>query len=512
MAKQRKKYHLFIISSVLVIIFICMYLSKRFVWLNLSLVNLYCVFFAFLNLALAFVETENKGKAYSFLASFLISIIGLTLNFRVEFSNVKGWFDYITSLWSLIWICFFVISLLSALIILIRIYRWSQKEWEIAKQLQQERYLNTKKYWVEWANAQRAYNTEKLLKTLEYKRKLQEAEQNNKLQQLMLKLQIKTIELQLKLLYAEEKIKESENALNDKVNASNEGEKRETINRLKKGNKEENPTGYFRKLDEKIAYFKVAFFITVLMVSISLFILVPVFSGWTNAVNNWIDAVKKLIIVLMGDKAQNLSGQQILLYYLLFCIVVAFAILAFGIVVLSIVKNILINVQNRTNESQQLETYVTPIAVLVVSLAILYIFSNGDIEIPNITDGWSILIIVVLFFLIVFTAIEILRIVLEQCIQSKSLLKKIIRLVFVLVLDLLSSILLGVLTSLHIQTIISSLFLAVLPGKEGKLGKYVNKVMEELFCKEVTEIRTDSDKTSSYKEFSRQQIWRRYKK
>ena len=90
------------------------------------------------------------------------------------------------------------------------------------------------------------------------------------------------------------------------------------------------------------------------------------------------------------------------------------------------------------NGFQLLDTYANSFALLLVSFIALYALSSGHVRFDKLTAGWSIVVFTILFILMMLTAFEIVRLVLEQCGQANSVLKRTIFLFFIATLDFLS--------------------------------------------------------------------------
>ncbi len=165
------------------------------------------------------------------------------------------------------------------------------------------------------------------------------------------------------------------------------------------------------------------------------------------------------------------------------------------------------------NKDQEalIEQYLPSMSVLLVSAAALFIVSGGRLfDLGNISRAWEALLIIILFFLVVLTAFEVVRIALEQCFNARSILKNLIRLLFLAILNFLSSILLGIISNMHIQSIISSLLFLVFAEDGDSLSVPITRVLKRMFVKEISEIKGDvGRKEVKFEKFGRRNIWRK---
>lgn len=225
--------------------------------------------------------------------------------------------------------------------------------------------------------------------------------------------------------------------------------------------------------------------------------IISVFDGWLKKVETLVHS--------LGGK--ELEGQGALLYYLLFFIVVVVSILTAIYFIYCFVSK----KQKTQNENGfQFIDYVTPAAIFLVFAAMLFVMTEGIFDFSNIESTWKAEVVVILFILVAFMAFEIVRIILEQLATHHSLLKKLIRLVFVVILNFLVGLVLEVFTSINIKSLFSSILAILLPDDNDSLKKCINYILEKMFLKEVNNIDKE-EKSSLSGKFSRKRVWRRHK-
>ena len=120
-----------------------------------------------------------------------------------------------------------------------------------------------------------------------------------------------------------------------------------------------------------------------------------------------------------------------------------------------------------------------------------------------------------MLILVLFVAVDIVRIVVVQCAEEDSILKKLIYSIFIAVLKFLSELLLGIITNFRIQMIITSIYALIFPEydeSESSFNSLLSRKLESLFDKEIKKINDESPAIFVFKEFHRQKIWRRHNK
>lgn len=260
-----------------------------------------------------------------------------------------------------------------------------------------------------------------------------------------------------------------------------------------------------------------AFVATIMMVLI--FLIIPYSNRLQHIAFSWFDAVKKLassinFIPMDDDKRLFQAFANYIIFYIL--LIVAVLTIVF---LCRYVYRILIRGgkgdkdQNSIERKNVLEEYDTAIAILTVFTAMLFALGTSDSslsDIFNITNKWTTLLTAILLILIVFVSVEIVRLVVEQIGQKNSLLKRLVRLIFVSVLEFLAGLLLGVIINFKIEEVISSLLSMMFPQEELSFTSKVQEKFNEMFNKELDNDGNDGDDSLTLPRFSKKHIWRRY--
>lgn len=123
------------IPTLLALILVGIYAQGVFPQLTLEAVHLTCLFFILLELVPGITERVNDRKAEFFACALIISmaVLGLALEWRLR------WPLELLSLWAVAWCGLFLASLVCLAVVLIRMLRWSQQDWELAQQTAREK-------------------------------------------------------------------------------------------------------------------------------------------------------------------------------------------------------------------------------------------------------------------------------------------------------------------------------------------------------------------------------------
>lgn len=442
---------------------------------QLATVNILCVALIALELAQAFTERINTWKVCGFIGSSAISGIATALNVRNDIQGEAFTLGQL-SFWGWLWIGLLAASVIALVVILIRMLRWNQDQWEEIRKWRQE------------------YRKERM----EARRQLRHSKQEYK-QELLKEKATAKID------------KQKDQAGKDIIVRNQKHEQR--MDRLKDWKKYwGNITALGLKRVKSLATFVASSLIAVL------FLVIPYSKKLQSIVFNWLDAVDalaaqiKIIPLDIQDEFFPAFANYIIFYIFL---IVAIWMIVF---LCRYVYKILTRSgkeeeeQHRAERKNFLEEYDTAIAVLTVFTALLFAFGTSGSSFFDLTNKWTTLITVILFILIVFVSIEIVRLVVEQIGQKYSLLKRLVRLIFVAILEFLAGLLLGVIINFHIEKVISSLLSMIFPQEELSFTSKIQEKFNGMFNNELDNDGNDGDDNPTPPRFSKKHIWRRYHK
>lgn len=475
--KRETKLHilLLILPSLLAVIPAVIYSLGIWPSFQLTTINVLCVAVSALELAQAFTERINTWKVCGFIGAGAISGIATAFNVLNDVQS-KAFTLGQLSFWAWLWIGLLAISVIALVVILIRMLRWNQEQWEEIRKWRQN------------------YRKEQM----EARRKLKSSKQEYK--------------QKLSIGKAEAKInKQKDQADKDVIVRNQKHEQR--MERLKDWKKHwENITVLVFKKAKFLATFVVSSLIAVL------FLAIPYSTKLQSIVFNWLDAVGELAaqikIIPLGNQDDFFP---VFANYTIFYI---FLIVAIWMIVFlcRYVYRILARSdkggkeQNSVERKSFLEEYDTAIAVLTVFTALLFAFGTSGSSFFDLTNKWTTLITAIFFILIVFVSIEIVRLVVEQIGQKNSLLKRLVRLIFVAILEFLAGLLLGVIINFQIEKVISSLLSMMFPQEELTFASKIQEKFNEMFNKELDNYGNDGGDNPAPPRFSKKYIWRRYHK
>ncbi|NBH19208.1 hypothetical protein D3Z55_17630 [Clostridiaceae bacterium] len=471
--KHETKAHILFLTlpSFLAVIFAVIYSWGIWPSFQLTSVNVLCVALIALELAQAFTERINTWKVCGFIGSGAISGIATALNVLNDVRSGVFTLGQL-SFWGWLWIGLLAISGIALVVILIRILRWNQEQWEEIRMWRQK-----------------------------YRKERMEARRQ-------LRLSKQTYMQELSKEKATAKIdKQKDRAGKDTIVRNQKHEQR--MERLKDWKKQwDNITASVLRQTKLLG----AFVATIMMAL--LFLVIPCSEKLQSIAFNWFDAVNKLasrINILPLDNEERFF--QAFANYIIFYI---FLIVAIWLLVFlcRYIYKVLTNSRKPEKELSNsesknfLEEYDTAIAVLTVFTALMFALGTSESPFIDLTDKWTTLFTVILFILVVFVSVEIVRLVVEQIGQKNSLLKQLVRLIFVAILEFLAGLLLGVIINFQIEKVISSLLTMMFPNEELSFANKVQEKFNKMFNKELGD---DGDEYPTLG-FSKKQIWRRYHK
>lgn len=470
-----------ILPCLLSVTLMCIYVLNLLPSLNLATVNVLCLFLFFAELVFGLLENKNKEKCILFFAAVFIGTASVGLNLWTDFQELEAILLSGLSGWSLVWAILLLIAAVSFLIILIRELRWSQDQWEAARKLRQQHRLDKKasrsKYILDKQTSRQNFQTQE-----QADRQSAEAEVRN------LKQKVK------KQLW---EIKVAATKVHTETRDGRDQPKSEIT---------PPPIRYIGGWEKT----GIALTILLVLLAIAGFFLLPLWTSFLTHTANWLEAVTTLVTSL--NIGENLTMEQAVLSYVFFYFLVVVLVGTILFLTLQFIKQRL-KIKSDTGY-KFLETYQSSIAVLLVFSAVLFTLTNGYMKLSGITKTWEFLLLVILIILLLLTAVELVRIVLNQCIKPGSLLKKLIYLVFVAVSKFLIELILGVITNFRIQMAVSSILALVFPDPDESENSFYNRLNQKLtvlFNHAIDEEPDDDPTPPTPDAFRRQRIWRRHK-
>lgn len=200
-----------------------------------------------------------------------------------------------------------------------------------------------------------------------------------------------------------------------------------------------------------------------------LFLLIPCSEKLQSIAFSWFDAVDKLasrinFIPLDNEKRFFQAFANYIIFYIFLIAMIWLLIFLCRYVYKILISSRKVEKKKGSSESKNiLEEYDTAIAILTVFTALMFALGKSNSPFIDLTDKWTTLSSVILFILVIFVSVEIVRLVIEQIGQKNSLLKQLVHLIFVAILEFLTGLLLGVIINFQIEKVISSLLTIMFP-------------------------------------------------
>ena len=471
--------------------------------LNLTAVNLICILLACLNLFPGIVNAVNTRKAECFSSSLLIAAAALAVNLRGQLPPSLS----ALSAWEALWAGLAAVSAVCLAVVLLRLLRWSQENWEQERANVQEWRRNRREsrrswwrtwgqYWAQRLTARREYARNQVQRRQEYRQQIKENRRAAKLEWKTFRQARKRLKKMLEVWEWQQAWRdlttEPAGQPDQQPRAHNQSQEPRRIRRL--------------RIFQDVPGWGWAVIIVVSVVFVcvvaAFLIWIPTIQELSGTVENWFLAVRSIIVplILKGRNRdpnsspvtpEEIGTGQVLFFYLMIVILCVVILVVAVYLIATLLKRIwtgtLLQSDNKKKKNgfSFLSTYANSFSLLLVSFVALYALSSGKISVNWFANIWATLLFTILFILIMLTAFEIVRLVLEQCGQADSVLKRIIFLSFIAVLDFLSDIIFGVLKGLHIESAISSLLTLVLPGNPDEIPARTLEKIKRIFQNQI---------------------------
>ena len=455
---------------------------------SLMAVNVICVAVAATEVLMGLIDGLNQRKMLCFGFGGLLSALALGINAPADLPVSSVLRERLNG-WSAAFVVLLLFSIVCLVVVGIRLLLWSQEQWEETRRFRQERLralLESIRDRVETRRDFRARSTKsrresrlkKQTSKQESRQSRQESRQNSEIVQQEFRQATQEEHLRRKLHW--ERSAEQESTLKGK-------------------NRKPFPWNVFSAVE--------------ILVAIALFFLIPVILSHFTTASGWFNVVIRLAERVQGADSNSISISlfKALLYYSLYCIC-GFSVLS---VVIDLIIHLLVGSENTTPPNhlpRMLRHYRMPGALLIVAWAITNVIADGEPDVSKITILWNHLSVAILGILTVLVAVDIVDIIIRQCLEPDSLLRKLIRLIFVSVLDVLTSLLLGVLTALNFQLIISSLVAVLFPESESEVHQWIQRILRKLFREDLDETAANGKRPGGFSANGvdhRTRIWKR---
>lgn len=244
---------------------------------------------------------------------------------------------------------------------------------------------------------------------------------------------------------------------------------------------------------------------------VGLFFAIPLSTRLQDKAGKWFEAVEVLlkdinILRYSDDAGVFLKFANYLIFFILLIVALSL-LLGLAKYAYDIVFSLFNKGARPSKRNGLLLDYETPIAVLIVSICVLYAIAkrgdSGNTHLPELLKSSATLIESILLFLIAFVSVELVRIVLEQIGEPDSYLKRLSRLLSFALLDILFEIMLSAITTLNLILAVLSIPELMLPDEWLRKRNKIREEADKFFDKEI------SSRSSKPSGFSKKTIWRR---
>lgn len=471
--------------------------------LNLTAVNLICLLLACLALLPGIVSAVNARKAAHFGSSLAIALAALAVNLRGQLPASLS----ALSAWEALWAGLAAVCGICLAAVLLRLMRWSQENWEQERKDAQDRRRNRRESRRSWWRARSQYRNSRVIARRAYKRQAEEARRINRLKWKNLCQSKKWLKKMLE-------VWEWQQVWSDlPPEPAEPPEPRPQNEHYPKKDKSIR----FPRIPRRVPGWGWAIILAASVIVVcaigALLIWIPNIQGLDGTVEDWLQTLRNMIVplILTGVKQEpdgksitpdDIGTVQVLLFYLMIVIFSAVILTVAVYLVAMLFKRIWTGPTDQDKNADGsdfylLKTYASPFALLLVSFIALYALSSGRVGVKWFTSSWATLFFTILFIMMLLSAFELVRLVLEQCGRANSALKRVVFLFFIAALDFFADIIFGVLKGLHIESTISSLLTLVLPGDPDEVAAQALEKAKRIFHHQINKVKETEDNSGS---------------
>ncbi len=422
---------LFILPYIVAVSSAILYLSNLCKSLHLIAINILFVPLIALEFTIAFVNNSYSHKLSGFIAAGAITGIASALNIHndtgVEFSIRQLTF------WSWLWVGLLLVCIVSTLIMLTHMINWDQNQWEEIRKSRQE-----------------------------YRKKLKDTKHTRKL--------------------------------------SKQTYKRDLLEKKNK-RRLENSNSLLERVKAIAAHAKTLGAVIVALAIVGLFLCIPISGSLQDIVFDWFDAIKKLSLEININYFSNGKSDQNDFLSLFASYLITYILLIVAIFLISFLCRYIYQcLKHKSSDDETpevgdnkhlLEKYDTPIAILTVFVSFLFAIGKSEFHFEEINSTGALVFAITSYILIVFVAVEIVRLIVEQIGQTNSLLKRLIQLIFVTIIEFIADLLLGIVTSFQLERVVSSVLSVMFPQEKKSSASKVRNKLQSLFNGAIDDISGD---------------------
>ncbi len=438
------------------------------------------------------------------------------------------------------------------IVVVIRVSRWNQQQWEEIKELRRK----WRREWIErknnlWQEIKGYLGEVRRLKAQIKKQEIEEKEQKQKQdwedsvnrkkiindhQEKLASYRhnadkeklLKEIELQKKIdtYEADARIEEKKAELEHqkKLNAIRrqselDKETGKDKSKIKDKNKDENKNKSKFNENKKKYIIHVAA-IAVVIIYLSLYFLMPL--GWIEVkMNGWLRKTDQMVEsfesknenvsvteageIERGEKEEYISTENenselgiktsTLVEYTIFYVALTGSFVLAAVLLWKVAEGALEYFLSDTLKhkgfSGFLTEYSTPFTILLITVCALSTFTSQGISEEGLIKFFEALAGTVLLLLLLLIAVDAVRLVLLQCVQKNSLLRTSMHLVFILFVENVMGIVFGVLMGVSLKEFISSIFAFFMKDEDSKIHGKIEKTLKNALNEEINTVQSE---------------------
>lgn len=478
-----------------------------------------------INLLISILKKKNSMKILWLIGVLSVSFEAFLYNYFKNsipspLTQPLVFFNSFCGIWTILTlpVCIYLI------VVVIRVSRWNQQQWEeikgylgevrrlkaqIKKQEIEEKEQKQKQDWEDSVNRKKIINDhqeniasyrrnadkEKLLKEIELQKKIDTYEADARIEEKKAELEHQK---ELNAIRRQSELDEENGKNKSKIKNENTGESK-------------NKGELDRKKKKHVIHVAA---IAVVIIYLSLYFLMPL--GWIEVkMDGWLRKTDQMVESLesknenvsvteageieRGEKEEYISTENenseigektsTLVEYTIFYVALTGSFVLAAVLLWKVAEGALEYFLNDTLKhkgfSDFLTEYSTPFTILLITVCALSTFTSQGISEEGLIKFFEALAGTVLLLLLLLIAVDAVRLVLLQCVQKNSLLRISMHLVFILFVENVMGIVFGVLMGVSLKEFISSIFAFFMKDEDSKIHGKIEETLKNALESEI---------------------------
>lgn len=478
-----------------------------------------------INLLISILKKKNSMKILWLIGVLSVSFEAFLYNYFKNsipspLTQPLVFFNSFCGIWTILTlpVCIYLI------VVVIRVSRWNQQQWEeikgylgevrrlkaqIKKQEIGEKEQKQKQDWEDSVNRKKIINDhqenlasyrrnadkEKLLKEIELQKKIDTYEADARIEEKKAELEHQK---ELNAIRRQSELDEENGKNKSKIKNENTGESK-------------NKGELDRKKKKHVIHVAA---IAVVIIYLSLYFLMPL--GWIEVkMDGWLRKTDQMVESLesknenvsvteageieRGEKEEYISTENenseigektsTLVEYTIFYVALTGSFVLAAVLLWKVAEGALEYFLNDTLKhkgfSDFLTEYSTPFTILLITVCALSTFTSQGISEEGLIKFFEALAGTVLLLLLLLIAVDAVRLVLLQCVQKNSLLRISMHLVFILFVENVMGIVFGVLMGVSLKEFISSIFAFFMKDEDSKIHGKIEETLKNALESEI---------------------------